>query len=109
MIKALIKERTIDTGPFDAIHWLIFDFEEDSGVVHVQSVIDAVVPMDGKELVGRTPGERLLMKDTVDCYTFLTMMGVYNKDEKLEDIRDMVEYTDRTDMDVHYREVDKND
>ncbi len=87
MIKALIKERTMNIGPFDAVHWLIFDLEEISGAVHVQAVVDAVVPVDGKELVGRNPGERLLMKDPVDCYTFLAMMGVYNKDGKLEDIR----------------------
>ena len=87
MIKALIKERTINTGQFDAIQYLIYEYEEISGAVHAQSVLDAIVPMEDKELVGRQMGDKLLLKDPLSCYNFLELMGAYNKMGKLEDIR----------------------
>ncbi len=87
MIKALIRERTLNVGLFDAIQWIIYEYEEISGAVHVQPVLETITPVDEKELVSRQTGGKMLEKQPVDCYTFLARMGDYNHAGKLQDIR----------------------
>jgi hypothetical protein len=87
MIKALIRERVINAGPFDAIHYIIYEYEEITGAVHIQAVYETITPVDDKELVSRQSGEKMLEKEPVDCYIFLARMGDYNRAGQLQDIR----------------------